>query len=740
MYSQKVRKIKTRYRHKHPHTQACLGRLIMNTFYLTSILRLHRTKIIFCFFLLPLLLDAHQASAISRELYNYNFYSYFNLNLNDLKNITVYSADRRDQKIREIPASVLILDREEITRHGYSSFQDLLRNISGIYNIDSHFGQPGNFGVRGLWKDGENNQNLLIMINGVKTHDLTIPVEAIDRIEVVRGPISTMYGMNAFFGSINVITNATQKENISLLSSATSVDGSPTQKDFLRYSTRGEHTATVINAMIRHSDGPQMRVGEITDPSRLSGVIADSVQTAGLSRREQLGIDEAFFQLASELDQLALDFKYARHEVGIDFISPSLGDEGSTQKQDNLRFASKFESDLNSTTTINLQGSYTFTNRHLEFVNKGIDNRAFQNLSARDFELDGRLFWTPVDINMVVSSGLYLSRYHEDRFSDTMSPGLMNQKNIMTPKESWGVFSQANYSFDNFILVGGLRLQQILPYQRIFKRNTGSDFWNDYFGPEYGTLPFSDYEFTINYSENKKIYAIPRLALIYAPGDTHAFKWIYGKGMQDNEFPHAEELETLEFSYSLSGSRLYSHVNVFHNRFSNLLLISPTLLENGSYQVNYSFEDEKTSNGTEFLIKMEASPSLSFEFSLTWQETRNSAMPGKVAYSPDLLGYLKGSWHSARYSAAINATWVDDMVTYGNGLGGRIGDNQPAYSLVDINLRASRVFDTGMFASFRLENIFDTGWRHPTTPDNAWANRGYLGAGRLALVQIGYEF
>ena len=73
--------------------------------------------------------------------------------------------------------------------------------------------QNESYGVRGFWSKGWND-NVIIMVNGVdqisdyfNDYPLTtiaVPVEAIDKIEVVRGPMSVIYGSGAFFGAINI--------------------------------------------------------------------------------------------------------------------------------------------------------------------------------------------------------------------------------------------------------------------------------------------------------------------------------------------------------------------------------------------------------------------------------------------------------------------------------------------------------------------------------------------------------
>ena len=140
---------------------------------------------------------------------------YFSMSLQELCNIEVTTATRRADSVSDIPASVVVITREEIEMFGYSTIMEILQNTPGLYLIND-YAYEGAFGVRGFWDD-TSNKNLVIMVNGVRqvspaqgANPMTktpVPVEAIDRIEVIRGPMYVMYGTGAFFGAINIITN-----------------------------------------------------------------------------------------------------------------------------------------------------------------------------------------------------------------------------------------------------------------------------------------------------------------------------------------------------------------------------------------------------------------------------------------------------------------------------------------------------------------------------------------------------
>lgn len=129
----------------------------------------------------------------------------------------VVTAGGYEQKLTEAPASVTVLEREDLQNKPYAGLADALRDIEGI-DVGSALDKNGNISItmRGLPAD-----YTLILIDGRRQSDIgnigpndfgnsqfmyIPPMEAIERIEVVRGPMSTLYGADAIGGVINIIT------------------------------------------------------------------------------------------------------------------------------------------------------------------------------------------------------------------------------------------------------------------------------------------------------------------------------------------------------------------------------------------------------------------------------------------------------------------------------------------------------------------------------------------------------
>jgi iron complex outermembrane receptor protein len=142
----------------------------------------------------------------------------FDMSLEDLMSIvidSVYGASGFKQKVTEAPASVTIITSEEIQKFGYRTVADILRSVRGFYvTYDRNYSY---LGVRGYGPSGDYNSRIAVLIDGHRLNDnifdaalvgteFPIDVDLIDRVEVIRGPNSSMYVASAFLGVINIIT------------------------------------------------------------------------------------------------------------------------------------------------------------------------------------------------------------------------------------------------------------------------------------------------------------------------------------------------------------------------------------------------------------------------------------------------------------------------------------------------------------------------------------------------------
>ncbi|HZJ93056.1 MAG TPA: TonB-dependent receptor [Thiopseudomonas sp.] len=136
---------------------------------------------------------------------------------------TVVSASGFEQKITDAPASISVVTREELQKKRISSLADALSDIEGV-DVGGSAGKTGglNISIRGM-----ESKYTLILIDGRRQNaagnvtpngfgetstSFMPPVSAIERIEVIRGPMATLYGSDAMGGVINIITRKVNTE------------------------------------------------------------------------------------------------------------------------------------------------------------------------------------------------------------------------------------------------------------------------------------------------------------------------------------------------------------------------------------------------------------------------------------------------------------------------------------------------------------------------------------------------
>ncbi len=135
--------------------------------------------------------------------------------LSRLKVESVYGASKFLQQASDSPTSVTVVTAEEIQKYGYRTLADVLKTVRGFYvTYDRNYTYVG---VRGLSIPGDYNARILFLLDGHRVNDnvfdgayvgteFPVNVDLIERIEIIRGPNSSIYGTGAFAAVINVIT------------------------------------------------------------------------------------------------------------------------------------------------------------------------------------------------------------------------------------------------------------------------------------------------------------------------------------------------------------------------------------------------------------------------------------------------------------------------------------------------------------------------------------------------------
>jgi len=215
--------------------------------------------------------------------------------------VKVTSASKKLENLADAPAAIFVLTSEDIRRGGFSSLPEALRMVPGLYvaKVNSHW---WTISARGF-NDYLNNKMLVLVdgrsvytprFGGVFWELQDMPLDDIDRIEVIRGPGGTLWGANAVNGIINIVTKPSQEtQGFSVKTSAGNEEGYSAS---VRYGDRiGKRLTYRIFGKTGYTEpGVSPSGGNAYDAWNLSqgGIRADT----RLSNRDNLSFESGMYE------------------------------------------------------------------------------------------------------------------------------------------------------------------------------------------------------------------------------------------------------------------------------------------------------------------------------------------------------------------------------------------------------------------------------------------------------------
>ena len=652
----------------------------------------------------------------------------------DLLQVEIRSAGKREEQIRDIPASVTIVTRDEIARYGWQTLEDLLRHVPGFFLIDNT--EDRFIGTRGAVGGG-----VQFLVNGIAQHPsrqktltvpeiprLNVPVEAIDRIEIIRGPMSVIYGNNAFQGVVNIVTN-----DIGASGSRTSlsIGTRGTGGLFARVGKAGGEADWVLNAGARKDDGLTGSYADMMSPAQLAGL--DPAMHPDMDG--DVDQQEASLEFSGRWRDLSTDLRWTQRDYGIYAFTPAF-DDGTRIRLDtwhaSLGWAHRFSDRLG------LRVTGTHSQEHYDvyqadFLLAELDGDQYQ--TSRRWELEADLHWRPRR-QIDALFGYRLLRIDGLLNRIGFQP-LIDVTDRLDGYNTQDLFAETSWQFDPRLrLVAGARLT-LLPAayrsQRV-DRTTGQVI---------DRTRRSEDEHQLN----------GRLALLWSPSADQVVKLIWASASQDSgdsAFGELEQIQTLELNATLTRPRWMLSGSLFQNRTNN---IARTIQEFDTDSGAYTSVDDNSgrwlTRGLELIADARPLPALNLSVSLTWQRTEDQGTEIDPGYSPALLAKLKADYSHGAFTYAAYAQYVDameadwDFVTGPvQGVVERIGEQVPGYWNIGLNLRwnpGGHPNAPGPYAALNLSNLLDGDNRYPANELTA-LDRGLIGPGRTLTATVGYEF
>lgn len=627
------------------------------------------------------------------------------------------TAGKKGRSISDIPASIVLITSDEIKLMGYQNIEEILKSVPGLYDVEenSWTGAGPIMGVRGFLSTGHNN-DMIIMVNGVNQLEdywgyyplsrIEVPIDAIERIEIIRGPMSVIYGSGAFFGAINIITNSGSRLK-EFKSDVDTIYGSVTANMGLDNSYR---VAASVKRVMKDkyydfSAGIDSRVGVQQDFSGMINEYSGSVASSeGLleDRRSFIGFSGRYKHFSMNVNLSNSDKQMFLDGDPEDVIGTK---DGSIARKlggnSQIGYANYY---MNNILLLDAKAGLSFHRSFQDFTATGnfFGNSSYFS-NAYEFEINGICDFNKIkgleksDLEMTL--GLYLrNAYGLHTTYDFPGPSSVEAMNSAvqlkdgTVKENMGGFLQFFKTYKMFEFVGGVRAEYIPDY--VIESALGNAAYDDSLNVFKDTLvtPVVD-TFGIG-----KPVLVPRAAIICKINPKNVVKFMYGKGTKAATFGQNTDLVSEHTSLDLDPSKMttyelnyiYTHAfnnahnsyftlnaSLFRNNLNNLINRSSIITDAGEMKFLSSNSGQISTNGLEIGGKLnytKGNRKWFIDLNATYQKSENhtyyysdtsladSALVPDVSFSPNLLAYSKlGFVYKERWSISLRSRFVDKM-------------------------------------------------------------------------------
>ncbi len=619
---------------------------------------------------------------------------------------TVLGASRYEQRISDAPASINIITSQDIKRYGYRTMADILSSVPGLYvTYDRNYRY---LGANGFLRQGDYNTRMLLLVDGHRMNnniydtaavgnDLMLDLDLVDRVEVIRGPGSSLYGSNAFFGVINVITKGASHVNgLEVSAEAGSFDANKQRATFGR--TFGNGLEMMLSATRYHSRGESLYYKEYDSPAPNSGW-SDGNDCEGYS---------SFFT----------NFKVAGLNVQAAYGSRTKGIPTGA-------WETVFNDDRTKST--DTQG-YIDVRYHRTFK----DN---QDLSVRVFydyyRYDGKyLFdYPPVAMNRDLAVGKWwgTEAFYKTRIGNrhTLIAGLEYRDNFLQQQKNYDDSPHAVYLDDNraSYSVGGYAQGEFVVTDRVLL-NLGARYDH-----------YKDFSGRLN----------PRAALIWNPMERTTVKLIYGEAYR---IPNAYELYYTDGNVTQGANpgldpetiRTYElvlekYVKDFRLCLSGFYYDVENLISQQSDTAGlmvFTNTGRAEGKGIQFEMERKWPNGFSGRFSYSFQE---------VTSSQDGVEFANFPKHLVKFNAfgPIIRNWLGAGVEiqYASSQKNLNGTRDGGYPLVNATLLGEKIF-RDLDLSFSVYNVFDKKYSNPGSREHVQSDIEQ--EGRTFRLKATYRF
>ncbi|MCK9199661.1 MAG: TonB-dependent receptor [Gallionella sp.] len=629
------------------------------------------------------------------------------LSIEELLAVEVYSASKFTQKTTEAPATVTVVTADDIRNHGHRTLADILASARGLFvTYDRNYQYVG---VRGFNRPGDYNSRILLTVDGYRLNDpvydqasigteFPLDVDLIERVEIVRGPGSSIYGSNAFFAVVNVITrHGGDLDGVEAAGELASFGG---DKERLSYGKRYENgTEVLLSASRYRSRGQDLFFPEFNTPATNNGIASNLDGDRYHSLFGKLA--HAGFTLTGAYASRTKQVPTAA--FGMVFNDPA-AETIDKQGYADLGYYGKLDERWDIAGHA-FYGSYTFTGNY-PFGPPVILNRD---------ETEGR--WGGAEVRL-------MGRFERHK----LVLGAEYQDNFRQDQRNFDVAPYALYLDDRRSSQReGIYLQDEITLMQGVLLNAG--------------LRYDSYS-TVGVATN------PRLGLIWSPQETTTLKFLYGTAFRaPNAFEQyyndgnvtskvSPNLKPEEItSYEFAAEHELQHnfrltASVYQNDISNLI---NQITDPADGLLVFQNIGRVRTRGAEFEAERAWADEMRLRASYAWQVTRDQTTGMELENSPNhlvKLNYSQPVWGDA-LRAGMELQYTGPRKTVG-------GASTGGYTVANLTLLHGKLA-RGLELSAGIYNLLDKRYADPARPEHAPIDAIALD-GRSFRLKLGYRF
>jgi len=602
---------------------------------------------------------------------------------------SVYGASKFEQKVTQAPSSVSIVTSQDIKKNGYRTLADILRSVSGFYvTYDRNYNY---IGVRGFGRPGDYNTRVLLLIDGHRTNDniynqaaigteAILDVDLIDRVEIIRGPGSSLYGNNAFFGVINIITRRGRDLK------GTEVSGEAgsfnTYKGRLTYGNRYQNGAEAIASGTAYdSKGDRLYYQEFdpafsTDPRATNGGFSDN---GDYDRSQNLFSTVAFGDFTLQGAYVSRTKGIPTGAYGTDF------NDARNKTVDTRSYADlKYEHGLSAKTDLTVRLFYDYYQYTGDYLYSGVINKDLSNGTWLGSEIK---FVSRVgDMQRLIVGGEYQGSFRENQQNYNVDPYAFGLDDVRRSR------------------IMAAYLQDEITFSRSLILNAGVRYDN-----------YSTFGGTTN----------PRLALIATPAEKSTIKVLYGTAFRaPNDYELYYQVPGLSVANpELKPEKITTTEVVFDQYIGDHLRASvlgyyykiKDLINYGTDPVTglpqFQNLEEVTAKGSQAELEGKWANGVEARISYTVQRTKDQLTGDPLTNSPAQMGKL-----------VLNVPVMKDKIVLGveeQYVDRRkidAGGYAPAFAVTNLTLFSQNLVQR-LDASVSVYNLFDKEYGDPVTLD-----------------------